>query len=274
MDNQLSLIDAEYKGISVRRQCALLGVNRSSLYYQPEEVNAENLELLRLVDEIYTKHPFFGTRKMMAYLERHHAYSLGRTRMRRLYQILGIEAIYPKPHTSKAHPGHKIYPYLLCNLKITHPNHVWSTDITYLRLDKGFAYLVAIIDWYSRYVLDWDISNNLEADFCVATLQRAVTRGKCAIFNSDQGSQFTSTDFTSVLKSHEIAISMDGKGRALDNIFVERLWRSVKYECTYLQEWSSIKQVRQAIAGYFDFYNHSRPHQGLNNRTPYEVYTS
>lgn len=274
MDNRLSLIEVDYPGISVRRQCDLLAVNRSSLYYQPEEINAENLNLLRLIDEVFTKYPFFGTRKMMAYLERYHACSLGRARVRRLYQLLGIEAICPGPNTSKTHPEHKIYPYLLRGVEITRPDHVWSTDITYLRLGKGFAYLVAIIDWYSRYVLDWEISISLEADFCVDTLQRVVKKGKCTIFNSDQGSQFTSNDFTNVLKKHEIEISMDGKGRALDNIFVERLWRSVKYECIYLQEWESVKQVRQAVANYFDFYNNTRPHQSLDNKTPHEVYTS
>jgi putative transposase len=272
--NRAELIEPCYPGLSVRQQCVLLDVNRSSLYYSAAEVDQETLNLLRLIDEIYTKYPFFGTRKMVSYLERHHACSVGRSRVRRLYQTLGIEAVCPGPNTSKPHPENKIYPYLLRGVSIMRPNQVWSTDITYLRLTKGFAYLVAIIDWYSRYVLDWEISINLEASFCVDTLQRVVAKGKCDIFNTDQGSQFTSHAFINVLKEHEIAISMDGKGRALDNIFVERLWRSVKYECVYLHEWNSVKQIRQGINGYFDFYNHDRPHQSLDGRTPHEVYFS
>jgi len=268
------LIEPGYPGLSVRQQCALLDVNRSSMYYTPEEETKETLNLLRLIDEIYTKYPFLGTRKMVSYLDRHHACSIGRSRVRRLYRLLGIEAIAPGPNTSKPHPENKIYPYLLRGVEIMRPNHVWSTDITYLRLTKGFAYLVAIIDWYSRYVLDWEISINLEATFCVDTLQRAVAKGKCDIFNTDQGSQFTSHDFINVLKKHEITISMDGKGRALDNIFVERLWRSVKYECVYLYEWNSVKAIRQGVAGYFDFYNQERPHQSLNGKTPHEIYFS
>jgi len=272
--NRAKLIEPEHSELSVRQQCDLLEVNRSSLYYEPAETNPETLALMRLIDEVYTKHPFFGTRKMVSYLERHHTCHVGRARVRHLYKLLGIEAISPGPNTSKPHPENKIYPYLLRGLEIAGPNHVWSTDITYLRLTKGFAYLIAIIDWYSRYVLEWEISINLEAEFCVETLQRAVTKNTCDIFNTDQGSQFTSQAFIDVLKQNKIAISMDGKGRALDNIFVERLWRSVKYECVYLQEWDSVKSIRQGINGYFNFYNHERPHQSLNGKTPHEVYSS
>ncbi len=274
MPNCLTLIEPKFPNLSVRRQCELLEVNRSSLYYKPQEVGAETLCLLRLVDEVYTKYPFFGTRQMVSYLKLHHDKNVGRSRMRALYQLLGIKAIFPGPNTSKPHPQNPVYPYLLRGVKVCHPNHVWSTDITYLRLNKGFAYLVAIIDWYSRYVLDWEISLNLEADFCVSTLKRVIDRGTCEIFNTDQGSQFTSHAFVSVLKSQEIAISMDGRGRALDNVFVERLWRSVKYECIYLQEWDSVKSIRQGVNDYFAFYNHKRPHQSLEGRTPHDVYSS
>jgi putative transposase len=201
-------------------------------------------------------------------------YEVNRKRMQRLYQIAGIEAVYPKPKTTQASPENRIYPYLLHNVDITHNNQVWSTDITYIRLKTGYLYLVAIMDWFSRYVLDWQLSTNLEADFCIETLERTLKKNICEIFNSDQGSQFTSTDFTRCLLSHEIKISMDGRGRALDNIFVERLWRSVKYECIYLQDFYVVKEVTRALSNYFDYYNHRRPHQSLNYKTPAEIYFS
>ena len=254
----------------MREQCLLLEVNRSSLYKTNKRVDGNTLSLLRLIDETYTKFPFFGTR-MSAYLKRQGCF-IGRGQIRRLYKLLGIEAIYPGPKTSIAHPAHFKYPYLLRGVEIIRPNHVWSTDITYIRLAKGFAYLMAIIDWFSRYVLDWELSISLEANFCVEALLRVLDRDTCDIFNTDQGAQFTSRDFTGVLLDRGVQISMDGKGRALDNVFVERLWRSVKYECVYLREWGSVNEIRRGLKDYFQFYNDERPHQGLDFRTPREVY--
>jgi len=249
----------------------LLGLPRSSYYYRPHTVDDLTLTLLKLIDEEYTRHPFLGSRRMVHYLNRL-GYPVNRKRIQRLYSILGIEAIYPKRNLSKRNHEHIIYPYLLRGLPITYCNQVWSTDITFIRLRHGFVYLLAIIDWFSRYVLDWELSTSLEADFCVETLSRILKMNRCDIFNTDQGSQFTSLDFTGLLKTHEIKISMDGRGRALDNIFVERLWRSVKYECIYMQEFETVKEVRQALATYFDYYNNQRYHQSLNYKTPSEIY--
>jgi len=265
------LIEREHPELSIREQCALLEVNRSSFYTVKQSIDNETLYLLRIVDEVYTKYPFFGTRQMSAYLKRR-GHALGRGCLRRLYKLLGIEAIFPKPKTSVAHPAHFKYPYLLRGVEIIRPDHVWSTDITYIRLAKGFVYLVAIIDWYSRYVLDWELSISLEATFCIETLLRVLSWAQCDIFNTDQGAQFTSHDFTSALLNHNIQISMDGKGRALDNVFVERLWRSVKYECVYLKEWDSVNEIRRGLKDYFQFYNDERPHQALDFKTPREVY--
>jgi putative transposase len=217
------------------------------------------------------RHPFIGTRRMTNYINRL-GYAVNRKRMQRLYQLSGIEAVYPKPKTSQSSPENRIYPYLLRNLNIMRNNQVWSTDITYIPLKTGYLYLVAIIDWFSRYVLDWQLSTTLEADFCIETLERTLKKNTCEIFNSDQGSQFTSNHFTRCLLSREIKISMDGRGRALDNIFVERLWRSVKYECIYLQDFYAVKEVTLALKNYFDYYNHRRPHQGLHYKTPAEIY--
>ncbi len=268
------MLEPEHPQLSLRRQCELLEVNRSSYYYRPKqrELNEAQLLLLRTVDEVYTRYPFFGTRQMASYLKGHGHEWVKRHHTRWTYERLGLQSVAPGPHTSKPHPEHKIYPYLLRDIVITAPNQVWSTDITYIRLKHGFVYLVAIIDWYSRFVLDWELSINMEADFCVDTLKRTLRSATCEIFNTDQGAQFTSNEFTGVLKSHEIKISMDGKGRALDNIFVERLWRSVKYECIYLYEWLSVRDVRNALRDYFDFYNHERPHQGLNGETPSSIH--
>lgn len=251
----------------------LLEINRSSVYYTPRVViNDEVLALQRVVDEVYTQYPFFGTRQMASYL-RTKGHDVEREEIRGIYERLGLRSLAPGPHTSKPHPEHKIYPYLLRGATISRPDHVWSTDITYVRLQRGFVYLMAIIDWYSRYVLDWELSIGLEADFCIETLGRVLEKGKCSIFNTDQGAQFTSKKFTDLLISHQVRISMDGKGRALDNVFVERLWRSVKYECVYRREWENVKDVRQGLKDYFKFYNHDRPHQGLkNDRTPALVY--
>lgn len=265
------MLEPHHSELSLRSQCELLEINRSSYYYEPVPVDEGTLALMKLVDETYTQYPFFGTRQMVSYLKRQ-GVEMGRTKMRGVYKRLGLQAVCPGPHTSKPHPEHKVYPYLLRDVAIIERDQVWSTDITYLRLRKGFVYLMAIIDWYSRYVLDWELSISLEADFCIETLARTLSAGKCAIFNTDQGAQFTSTGFTDLLKAHEISISMDGKGRALDNVFVERLWRSVKYECIYLHELDTVRAVRNKLVEYFSFYNTERPHQGLGGQTPAEIY--
>ena len=233
--------------------------------------SSELLKLMNIVDETYTKYPFFGTRKMSSFLTRNGC-NVGRKKIRTIYEKLGLEAIYPKPKLSKGNKAHKIYPYLLRDVEIVRLNQVWSTDITYIRLCGGYVYLVAIVDWKSRYVLDWELNISLEADFCIETLKRALCNGTCEIFNTDQGSQFTSHEFTGILLSHGVKISMDGKGRALDNIFVERLWRSLKYECIYLRSLNTVQEAREVIKDYFVFYNNERPHQSLNNCTPAEVY--
>jgi putative transposase len=273
-DQRRLLVDPECNALSMRTQCRLLGIPRSCIYYSPviKSVDDATLTLLRLVDEEYTKYPFFGTRKMAVWLNHNKGQMVSRPQMRTLYEMLGLRAMCPSPNTSKPHPEHKIYPYLLRDVKVTQPNQVWSTDITYIRLRKGFVYLVAIIDWYSRYVLAWDLSISMEAEFCVSTLARALEIAKCDIFNTDQGSQFTSKIFIDLLKAHHIQISMDGKGRALDNIFVERLWRSVKYECIYLQELDSVSDALDLLKKYFLFYNNERPHQALNYETPIKIY--
>lgn len=261
--------------LSVRDQCRLLKINRSSIYYKPIENNNiahEKLQLLNLVDETYTQHSFMGTRMMASYLQLQGHDSIRRHHTRWAYENLGLRACVPGPHTSQPHPEHKIYPYLLRGLDITYPNQVWSTDLTYIRLNKGFVYLMAIIDWCSRYVLDWELSITMEADFCIETLKRVLATGSCHIFNTDQGSQFTSKGFTGVLKDHNIKISMDGRGRALDNIFVERLWRSVKYECVYIKEWNTVRDATAGLRDYFEFYNHERPHSGIAGKTPFSVH--
>jgi putative transposase len=273
VDDRTSWIETNHPLLSVRKQCQILDFNRSSVYYTsaPKVLSDSQLALLRLVDETYTKYPFFGTRQMSDYISLHHYYCK-RHQARWAYEQLGLRSLAPGPHTSKPHPEHKVYPYLLHDVEIIRPRQVFSTDITYIRLHQGFVYLVAIIDWYSRYVLDWQLSINMEADFCIETLERVLTHSRCDIFNTDQGSQFTSKDFTGVLLDHQISISMDGKGRWADNIFVERLWRSVKYECIYLQEWDSVVAVREALKAYFQFYNHERPHQSLAGLTPSMVH--
>jgi len=228
---------------------------------------------MKLIDEEYTRHPFLGTRRMTVYLK-NMGYQINRKRIQNLYQRMGIEAVYQAPNLSKRNKENTIYPYLLRGKVIRGCNEVWSTDITYIRLKKGFVYLMAIIDWYSRYVLDWQISTTLEADFCVETLNRTLEHNKvpCDIFNTDQGAQFTSNDFINVLKEYKIKISMDGRGRALDNVFLERLWRSVKYECIYLKDFATVKSVHEALSEYFDYYNHRRFHQSLDYKTPAAVY--
>lgn len=257
--------------MSISRQCELLGLARSSYYYRPAEENAENLELMRLIDEEYTRHPFHGSRRMREHLRRE-GWRVNRKRIQRLMRRMGLEAVYPKPKTSQRNDEHRIYPYLLRGVLIDRPNQVWSTDITYVPMARGFMYLVAIIDWYSRYVLAWEISNTLETTFCLDALERALQGQKPEIFNTDQGCQFTSSDFTGRLEDEKIRISMDGKGRALDNIFVERLWRSVKYEDIYLKEYQDGTQLWKGMQAYFSFYNDRRVHQSLDYRTPFEVY--
>ncbi len=265
------LIEPNHSELSIRKQCELLGVNRSSFYYESVMPDAQTLEPMRVVDEVYTQYPFFGSRQMTTYLKARGC-DVGREKIRTIYKELGLRSVAPGPHTSKPCPEHKIYPYLLRGVKIDRLDFVWSTDITYIRLKHGFAYLMAIIDWFSRYVIDWSLSLTLEADFCIETLARALKKGRCEIFNTDQGSQFTSLGFTGLLNDYGIEISMDGKGRALDNIFVERLWRSVKYECIYLREWENVRAVQRGLEGYFHFYNHERPHQGLDGKTPASIY--
>ena len=261
--------------LAVSRQCELAGVARSWVYGAVGEVLDElDLRLLELIDAQYTQRPFYGSRRMVLYLQEQ-GHAVNRKRVQRLMRVLGLAGMAPGPNTSRPHPEHKIYPYLLRGVAVVRPNQVWSTDITYIRLEHGFAYLVAIIDWYSRRVLAWRVSNTLEAEFCVDCLEDALrTHGRPEVFNSDQGSQFTSEAFTGVLRREGIAISMDGRGRALDNIFVERLWRSVKYEDIYLKGYASLLELRLGLTEYFAFYNGERPHQSLGNRTPDAVYHS
>ncbi len=256
--------------MSVRHQCRILSLNRSNLYYKQRPESAKNLELMRLLDEQFTCTPFYGTRRMTAHL-RKLGHEVNRKRVQNLMRKMGLEAIFPGPNLSKRNMQHKVYPYLLGGLKVTRANQVWSTDITYIPINGGFAYLVAVIDWHTRYVLSWRLSTSLELGFCVDALEEALSKGKPEIFNTDQGSQFTSEAFTSKLLSAGIKISMDSKGRALDNIFVERLWRSLKYENIYLNAYQSVSEARQGIGEYFEFYNNRRLHQSLEYKTPFEM---
>ena len=264
------LIEHKSKVIPIARQADLLGIGRSTVYYKPV-VDPYDLELMGLIDEEYTKTPFYGSRRIREALKRK-GHKVNRKRIQRLMRLMGIETIYQGPHLSKPHPDHKIYPYLLRNLTISRINQVWGTDITYIRLSHGWLYLVAIMDWMSRYVLSWELSIDMDVDFCIVALERALTTDTPEIFNSDQGSQFTSLDFTNQLKQKNIQISMDGRGRAMDNIFNERLWRSVKYEEVYLKDYQSVPEAKQGINDYMTFYNQERPHQSLNYKTPAEVY--
>ncbi|MCP4603781.1 MAG: IS3 family transposase [Proteobacteria bacterium] len=264
-------IEPAHDEISVRRQCDLLGLSRAGLYYRSLKNESENLLLMRLLDEQYTKTPFYGSRRMTAWLKRQ-GHQVNRKRVVRLMREMGVQAIYPGPKLSRGRSEHKKFPYLLRGLKIDRPNHVWCTDITYIRMHTGYVYLVAIMDWFSRYVLAWELSITLEADFCVSALVKALAGGTPDIFNSDQGVQFTGLDFTKVLESRNIRISMDGKGRVFDNIFVERLWRSVKYEEVYLKDYGSVAEARQSLAAYFRFYNSERLHQALGYKTPLEFH--
>ena len=257
---------------SVRRQCELLRVSRSGLYYEPAKADAEELSLMRRIDEIHLKHPFYGSRLLSVTL-RNEGREVNRKRVQRLMRLMGIESIAPKPKTSEPHPEHPIFPYLLRGLVISRPNHVWATDITYIPMKDGFVYLVAIMDWYSRRVLSWRLSNTLDSSFCVDALEEALSKfGTPEIFNTDQGAQFTAEAFTRPLRERRIAISMDGKGRCLDNVFVERLWRSLKYEEVYLHAYDGVREAREGIGRYLAFYNEERPHQSLGYQTPAAFY--
>jgi putative transposase len=271
VEEKREIIERRHREISIRRQCELLNLTRSNIYYEPVEVSEETLRIMGRIDEIFTESPFYGSRRIREGLERE-GFIIGRERVQTLMQQMGLRAIYPRMNLSKKQPDHKIYPYLLTDIEIRYPNQVWSTDITYIRLKEGFLYLVAILDWYSRYVLSWRLSNSLDVHFCVEALEDALKKGCPGIFNSDQGSQFTSNDFTGILLSKGIAISMDGRGRVFDNIFTERLWRSVKYEEVYIKGYQAYKDAREGLDGYFSFYNNRRYHQSLEYKTPYEVH--
>jgi len=257
---------------SIVKQCKLLDISRSGLYYQPAPVSTAELEQMRLIDEGHMKHPYFGSRRLRDWLAGH-GHHVSRKKVVRLMRMMGIVSIYPKKNTSKPNRGHKVYPYLLRGLTIDRPNQVWCTDITYIPMAKGFLYLIAIMDWYSRKVLAWRLSNTMDVHFCLEALEEAIARyGTPEIFNSDQGAQFTSYAFTGTLKQHGIQISMDGKGRCMDNIFIERLWRSLKYEEVYLKAYDSVKTAKAGIDEWMRFYNMNRRHQGLDSRTPDSVY--
>lgn len=271
VERKRALIEPAHPQLSIRRQCALLGLARSTLYDQPLGASAENLQLMRLLDEQYTTTPFYGLRRMTAWL-RGQGYTVNRKRVARLMRVMGLEALYPKPRLSQPAAGQMIYPYLLCGVTVERLNQVWSADLTYIRLQGGFVYLVAVMDWFSRYVLSWAISITMDTAFCVEALDQALGQGHPEIFNTDQGVQFTSQAFTARLKEGGIRISMDGRGRALDNVFVERLWRTVKYEEVYLRDYQTVWEARHGLARYFVFYNEERLHQALGYRPPAAVY--
>jgi len=257
--------------ISISRQCDLVELARSSFYYRSSGEDEYNLHLMRLLDEQFTRTPFYGARKMQAWL-RTQGHEVNRKRISRLMRLMGLEAIYPKPRLSRPGPDHKIYPYLLKGITVRKPDHVWCADITYIRLAHGFVYLVVILDWASRYILSWELSITLEKAFCLEALRRALLGSKPEIFNTDQGSQFTSLEFVGHLEGAGIRVSMDGRRRAYDNIFVERLWRTVKYEEVYLHEYRTVLEAREHLSAYFRFYNTERPHEALGYRTPQEIY--
>lgn len=266
-------MDVGHEELSVARQCELLGLPRSTWYYRGVGGTSENLELMRLLDGQYLETPFYGSRRMAHWLESR-GFDVNRKRVQRLMRLMGLEAIYPRPRTSSPNVEHKIYPYLLRNLVIGRPNQVWSADITYVPLRQGFMYLVVVLDWHSRYVVSWQLSNTLESDFCVSALEEALLTGQPEIFNTDQGAQFTARAFTRKLEDAGIAISMDGRGRALDNVFVERLWRTVKYEDIYVRGYETVPELKAGLARYFDFYRYRRPHMSLGYLTPWAAYTA
>jgi putative transposase len=270
-EDRRTLVEANHPELSVRRQCALLGLNRSTFYYEPAGETPEDLRLMRLIDELYTACPFYGSRKITEALTRR-GEEVNRKRIQRLMRVIGLEAIYPKPRLSVAGRGHKIYPYLLRGVTIARPDQVWSADITYVPMASGFMYLAAVIDWFSRYVIAWKLSNTLDGSFCTEMLDEALKGGRPEVFNTDQGVQFTAAAFTGRLESAGVAVSMDGRGRALDNVFVERLWRTVKYEDIYIRGYEAVPELHRGLGRYFAFYNDERPHQSLDYRTPAAVY--
>ena len=261
----------DIQNLSIARQCELIELNRAAYYYKPKSLEESDYKIMNRIDEIFTEHPYYGTRRMSNILQSE-GFSTGRKLVRKYYQIMGIEAIYPKMNLSKRNQAHKVYPYLLNGLDITHPNQVYCADITYIRLKHGFVYLVAIMDWHSRYILSWRVSISLESEFCVNALEEAISlHGKPDIFNTDQGVQFTSKDFIKVLETNNIKISMDGKGRALDNVFIERFWHSLKQEKIYRLDLETVAETKEAIRQYINFYNKQRPHQSLGYKTPESV---
>jgi len=266
------MIDRDHKKLSISKQCAAVGVARGCVYYRPKSPGRQSLALMKRMDELFMSYPFYGSRQMASHLKREGIHA-GRRRVRRLMQLMGLQAIYQKPRTSTPNPAHKIYPYLLRGMKITEANHVWCTDITYIPMQNGFLYLVAVMDWATRHVLSWRLSNTLEASFCVEALKEALQLyGAPKIFNTDQGAQFTSLAFTGTLREAGVQVSMDGRGRCMDNIFIERLWRSLKYEAIYLTEMTDGFTARRVIRQWLDFYGHIRPHSSLDGRTPCEAY--
>jgi putative transposase len=266
-----SLLDPDHASISVRRQCELLGLPRSTAYYAPIPESDENLELMKAIDAVYLDEPSYGSRSITAVLV-NEGWEVNRKRVQRLMRLMAIAGVVPKRNLSKPSPGHRVFPYLLRNVAISRPDQVWSTDITYVPLRGGFVYLTAVMDWYSRYVLSWKLSNRLEGSFCLEALDEALAQGKPEVFNTDQGSQFTSAAFVNRLLDRSVAVSMDGRGRALDNVFIERLWRSVKYQEIYLRDYATTADVEEGLKLWFAKYNHERPHQALENLTPAKVY--
>jgi putative transposase len=266
------MVQPDHKRLSVRKQCELLDLSRSGYYYEPVEVSQEELALMERIDRIHLASPFFGSRQLRFAL-RQEGLEVNRKRVQRLMRIMGLEGMAPGPNTSRPHPEHEVFPYLLRGLEVTRTNQVWCADITYIQLAHGWAYLVAVMDWFSRAVLSWQLSNSMSVDFCVAALREALQRhGTPEIFNTDQGAQFTATEFIGVLKSNDVQISMDGKGRCLDNVFIERLWRSLKYEDVYLHAYEELREARGGIGAWIRFYNTRRPHQALGGATPMEIY--
>lgn len=274
LEKKRQMISHDNQEVSISSQCCLLGLSRSSFYYTPQKDEkrlAFDYELMKQIDQLFLKYPFYGSRRITASLKSD-GLAVNRKRIQRLMRHMCIHAIYPRKRPITEIHEHKIFPYLLRNVAIEHVNHVWSTDITYIPMRRGFLYLVAVIDWYSRYVLSWELSLTLERHFCISALEKSLLIGHPEIFNTDQGSQFTSKDFIGILKDKEIQISMDGRGRAFDNIFVERLWRSVKQEEVYLNDYDNVRDAEYALSRYFEFYNHERYHQGLGYKRPAEVY--
>jgi putative transposase len=270
-DLKRPLVEPNHPHLSIRRQCELLDLNRSTYYLPPAVESEENLRLMRLIDEQYLKTPFYGSRRMTAFLERR-GEAVNRKRVQRLMALMGLEAVFPRPRTTIPASDARVYPYLLRDRELTHVDEVWSSDITYVPMNHGFMYLTAVIDWFSRYVLSWRLSNTLEGRFCLEALDEALSRGRPEIFNTDRGSQFTSQEYTDRLEEAGIAVSRDGRGRALDNVFVERLWRSVKYEDIYINNYELVPELESGLKAYFWFYDEERPHQSLDYRTPGEIY--